>query len=74
LHRDAHDANEQEPQILQSSWLTQGIVVASMQVVYKMDKYGNGEEIRRDALFSPEPGTTQNLPFCKFTDELFLGM
>ncbi|CAK9203483.1 unnamed protein product [Sphagnum troendelagicum] len=43
-------------------------------VVYKMDKYGNGEEIRRDALFSPEPGTTQNLPFCKFTDELFLGM
>jgi hypothetical protein len=45
-----------------------------MQVVYKMDKYGNGEEIRRDALFSAEPGTTQNLPFCKFTDELFLGM
>jgi hypothetical protein len=22
-----------------------------------------------DAIFSPQPGTTQNLPFCKFTDE-----
>jgi hypothetical protein len=54
-----------------SSWLSQGngggICAGSIQ-----DRTDMTMEKRSgswDALFSPEPGTTQNLPFCKFKDE-----